>query len=426
MDKYTNERIDDGVNKTEAYTAENELRKTIQRQKKTIFRLAERNRVWKIICAVMLVVIVIESMVLWINTGNEGVNVPTTTAPEDVITEDIVTTETQQQVDVYENRINELMSEMTLNDKIYHMIFATPEALTGYDNVTAAGEATKSVLSEKKVGGLIYNSTNFETKEQVTDMMANVKSYFKISPFIATVEDSEAKSELSVVKSDEDYKLPTISDIASYDSVDKMVEEYYKSGQSMVGFGFNTNCSGAQGMSLDDVDTSIVASVSGCAINGYSKSGISSMVKYFPTNESSEKNIDQLKMREFEVFKTLIASDVDMIVLSNGINKNFIGEEIAYSMSNVTYDTLRKNLGFKGIIVSNAFCDENITEKFSASEIVIKSINSGCNMFLCTNNFDNIVTAVSEAVESGEIQQSTIDECIKKILAVKLKREIVK
>ena len=328
MDNYTNEKLDDNVQKNEAYAVENELRKTIQRQKKTIFRLAERNRVWKIICAVMAVVLVIESTVLWINSGDNGANVPTTTTPENVVTEQIVSQEAQKPVDVYEQKINEIMSEMSLTDKIYHMMFVTPEALTGYENVTAAGEATKTKLNEKKVGGLIYNSTNFESKEQVLEMMTNVKSYSQIVPFIATTEDSQNKSELNDIKAEGDYKLPSASDISAYDSADKMIEEFYKSGQSLLDFGFNANYSTVQGITLNDVDTSVVATVSGCAVNGYSKSGISTIVKGFPTNGDSDKNIDQLKMREFEIFKSIIASGTDMIVVSNGVNKNFAGEEI--------------------------------------------------------------------------------------------------
>ena len=425
MDNYTNEKLDDNVQKNDSYAVENELRKTIQRQKKTIFRLAERNRVWKIICAVMAVVVVIESMVLWINSADNGANVPTTATNENVVAEQIESQQTKKPVDLYEQKINDIMSKMSLADKIYHMLFVTPEALTGYENVTAAGEATQTKLSDKKIGGLIYNSTNFETKEQVLQMMTNVKSYSVIVPFIATVEDGENSSQLKDVKSENDYKLPSVSDIAAFGTNDKMVEEYYKNGQNLLSFGFNTNYYAPQGMYLNDVDISVSSSVSGCSVNGYAKSGISSIIKGFPTMGDSDKNVDQLKNREFEIYNSLIASDADMIVLSNGVNKNFAGEEIPYSLAGVTYDTLKKNLGFKGVIVSNAFDDEKITDKYTTSEIVIKSINSGCNMFFCSSDTEQIVTAINDAVKSGEIQQSSIDDSVKKILSVKLKRAII-
>jgi len=426
MDNYNNETIDrENIQKSEAYIVENELRKTIQRQKKTIFRLAERNRVWKIICAVMAVIIVVESMVLWISSSDNGANVPTTTPADEILTEDIVIPESVEQVDASSGRVNELMSQMSVTDKIYQMLFVTPEALTGYENVTAAGDTTKTKLQEKKVGGLIYNSTNFESKDQTSEMMSNVKSYSSIVPFITTSEDADDKSELMGIKSEDDYKLPSVSQIISYDSSDKITEQYYNSGVSLTDLGFNTNWFGVQGEDMNDADISSLATISGCAVNGYSKSGVTTMLKGFPTNGNSDKNVDQLKSREFEIYKSVIASDVDMIVVSNGVNKNYLGEDIPYSLSNVTYDTLKKNLGFKGIIVSNAFADENITEKYSIEEIVVKSINYGCDMFICTSDIDSIVDAIKKALESGEIQQSKIDDCVTKILSLKLKRQII-
>ena len=58
------------------YSLESELRKTIQRQKKTIFSLAERNRVWKIISFALAVLLVIESVLLWVNSNDDTSHIP--------------------------------------------------------------------------------------------------------------------------------------------------------------------------------------------------------------------------------------------------------------------------------------------------------------------------------------------------------------
>ena len=74
--------------------------------------------------------------------------------------------------------------------------------------------------------------------------------------------------------------------------------------------------------------------------------------------------------------------------------------------------------------MSNAFSDEKITDNYTTLEIVVKSINSGCNMFFCYNNIDSVVAAVDEAVKSGEIKESFIDDSVKKILSVKMKLRV--
>ena len=164
MDKYTEETRFSDYSSYDTYeqkpamdySLENELRKTIQRQKRTIFRLAERNKLWKIISAVLAILLVIESVVLWANSDDDGAHIPEVSQ---VQTEDGDSTIDIQAVApnaVDEGRIDEMLSQMTLIDKIHQMMFVSPEELTGVDAATVAGESTKSVLFDRKVGGIIY------------------------------------------------------------------------------------------------------------------------------------------------------------------------------------------------------------------------------------------------------------------------------
>ena len=159
------------------YSLESELRKTIQRQKKTIFSLAERNRVWKIICFALVVLLVIESVLLWVNSNDDTPSIPEVSQMQSEA--DVQSEQTDIQVPasrpVNEERIEEILSQMTLVDKIHQMLFVTPEVLTGFESVTAAGESTEASLAEHKVGGIIYNDTNLEDSEQLKAMLSERK-----------------------------------------------------------------------------------------------------------------------------------------------------------------------------------------------------------------------------------------------------------
>ena len=47
--------------------------------------------------------------------------------------------------EILEQKVDAILAEMTVEDKIYQMFIVTPEALTGYGSVTAAGNSTRSI-----------------------------------------------------------------------------------------------------------------------------------------------------------------------------------------------------------------------------------------------------------------------------------------
>ena len=59
-------------------------------------------------------------------------------------------------VDPLDEQAAQIVSGMALEDKVAQMFVITPEALTGYTSVTAAGDTTKTAYESRPVGGLIY------------------------------------------------------------------------------------------------------------------------------------------------------------------------------------------------------------------------------------------------------------------------------
>ena len=74
-------------------------------------------------------------------------------------------------------KVSEILENMTLSEKIYQMMFVTPESLTGIGIAVQAGDSTKAALSEKPVGGIVYFSQNLKSKEQTSLMIENSQSY---------------------------------------------------------------------------------------------------------------------------------------------------------------------------------------------------------------------------------------------------------
>ena len=74
----------------------------------------------------------------------------------------------------------DVLSAMTLEEKVAQMFFVTPEALTGAAFVTEAGEITEERFSEYPVGGIIYFTENIcnRSKIHIKIQFFHISSYY--------------------------------------------------------------------------------------------------------------------------------------------------------------------------------------------------------------------------------------------------------
>ena len=108
------------------------------------------------------------------NADTDGTELP----GENVAATEEVTEQpqTEVQTDPVEEQAAQLVSQMTLEDKIAQMFVITPNALTGYaSGVTAAGDTTKEAYQSRPVGGIVYMADNLTDPEQTTTMLSNMQ-----------------------------------------------------------------------------------------------------------------------------------------------------------------------------------------------------------------------------------------------------------
>jgi beta-glucosidase-like glycosyl hydrolase len=87
--------------------------------------------------------------------------------------------------------------------------------------------------------------------------------------------------------------------------------------------------------------------------------------------------------------------------------------------SKIINGLLRKDLGYKGLVVSDAFDMGGLTEHFDAGEAAVRAIEAGEDQVLLSPNTDMAIAAVKAAVKSGRISEQRIEESVQRILAAK-------
>jgi beta-N-acetylhexosaminidase len=84
-------------------------------------------------------------------------------------------------------------------------------------------------------------------------------------------------------------------------------------------------------------------------------------------------------------------------------------------------ELLRGELGFKGLVVSDAFDMGGLTEHFEPGEAAVRAIEAGQDQILMSPDIERAIAAVTEAVESGRISEARIDQSVRRILAAKVR-----
>jgi len=80
---------------------------------------------------------------------------------------------------------------------------------------------------------------------------------------------------------------------------------------------------------------------------------------------------------------------------------------------------LKKDLGFKGIVVTDALEMAGIVKTFSTGDAAVRALEAGADVLLMPTDPDAVVKAVTAAVQSGRLTRQRIQESVIKVLAAK-------
>lgn len=167
-------------------------------------------------------------------------------------------------------------------------------------------------------------------------------------------------------------------------------------------------------------------------IEGSEETGIISTAKHFPghgdTKVDSHKELpiingskDYLFKNELFPFIELIKDNVPAIMVGHLSVPAFESEKnLPSSLSyNIVTKLLKEELGFKGLIITDALDMRAVTNYFSDAEAVIAAFKAGNDILLMPPDVKVGVKALYEAVKSGEISEERLNESVRKILAAK-------
>ena len=347
--------------------------------------------------------------------------------------------------DDYLNQIaDSCIAEMSLENKVAGLFMVTPEALTGVDTVIQAGDTTKQKLSEYPVGGLVYFSKNIKSADQLKEMLDTTRNTMIYPVFLAVDEEGGSVSRVAGAGLADD--VGDMSEIGSTCDPEKAKEAGTAIGTYLSQFGFNVDFAPvADVVSAENAvignrsfgsDPNVVGTMVAAEVQGLQESGVSACLNHFPgigdtttdTHDEktvSEKTLEDMQQTDLPAFQSGIDAGADFVMVSHMSLPNVIGDDTPCSLSGaVISDLLRNQLGYNGIVITDALDMSAITDSYSSAEAAVKAIEAGADMLLMPENFEEAYQGLLEAVQNGTISEDRINESLKRIYRVKYRDRI--
>lgn len=363
--------------------------------------------------------------------------------------------------------IKAIIDKMTLEQKVAQLFVVSPETLTGVDSVQYAGDMTYQALQDYPVGGIVFAKDNIDSSSQFGTMTDNLQSYSEdisgLPLFLAAAEEGGSASVLgnndnldeyyenSYSDDDSDYSsssansvhsgATSMSEIGRKDDSNNAYEAGKSIGSLMSAYGLNLDLApvadvlSGNSTGIGDrtfgTDAQTVSDMALEVIRGIREEDVNAAMKYFPGYGAASSNmsgfpvinssLDELKKKEFLPYSNAIAQGMDFVMVGHISVPNVTGDDTPASLSEkMISEVLRKDLGFKGIVMTDYLNDKTIVKNYGAADAAVKAIQAGADLLLEPDDLEAAYEGVLKAVKKGDITEDRLDESIYRILRVKL------
>ena len=365
------------------------------------------------------------------NTDNSSGSKETVSTAEQSST---VQPTTMSEEELAEKRIDNLISSMTVEEKVGQMFFVR------YPDVNAEEQ-----VLEYSLGGYILFGKDFDgkTRKEITENINSCQKSAEIPLLIGV--DEEGGTVVRVSSNENLREAPFLSprDTFANGGWSAIEEDASEKADLLLSLGINVNLAPVCDVTSDynafmydrsfSSDTDEVSEFVKKVVEISSKKKLGTVLKHFPgygNNEDThtgiaydERDFQLLEETDFKPFKVGIESGADCVLVSHNI-VNSIDSKYPASLSEESHKILRNQLEFDGVIMTDDLSMGAITDYTGTENAAVLAIKSG-NDLLCCSDVEEQYPAVLSSVQSGEIPIEQINNSVKRILKWKQKLGLI-
>lgn len=331
-----------------------------------------------------------------------------------------------------------VLSEMTLDEKLGQMLVT---GLPGED----MDQSFVRLVKEDKVGNVILFRENIRDEEQVRELCLDIQSLMRretgFPAFITSDEEGGIVSRLPETMG----RMPSAMAIAGLCSQETVRRAAECCGQYLRELGINFNLAPVLDVNSNPANpvigvrsyarTAVETGTYGCAaMKGYMDAGILCSGKHFPGHGDTRtdshlalpvigKSREELEKLELIPFKEAVAQGIPAITIAHIVVEGV--DSVPATMSErIVTGILKRDMGFSGLVISDCMEMNAISKTYGIEEGCIRAVKAGIDLIFISHFHDKVrstLNALKEAVLSGDIPISRIDDAVSRILDYKKK-----
>ena len=176
---------------------------------------------------------------------------------------------------------------------------------------------------------------------------------------------------------------------------------------------------------------SLVGTMASAFTRGAQRGGTLATVKHFPghgdTDVDSHINLPVLRFDrgrldtlELPPFRQALDAGAKSVMTGHLALPEIAVDSVPATLSrSLTHDLLREELGFDGLVVTDALNMQAVTRTFGVGETAVRVLEAGADLVLMSTNPHAAHQAVRRAVTSGRLDTTEIDDSVRRLLTAK-------
>lgn len=341
---------------------------------------------------------------------------------------------------ILQAKVEQKISDMTLREKIGQMLVISNWKF-GYN------DELDNLLKTVKPGGFILFDVNIGTYDQTVDYISKVKETANIPMFIGVDQEGGRVQRVKNISDANVLTIPYMFDVGLTNNPKLSYQVGKVIAEEISAFGFNLDFAPSLDIFSNPNNTVIaqrafgndaktVAKMALPLSQGIKDSGVIPVYKHFPGHGDTSvdshvalpvvnKTKDELYQNELLPFKAAIENGAEVIMTAHIALPQITGDYTPATLSNeVITGILREELGFKGVVTTDAVSMKALADNYTPEEIYKKAILAGIDMILMPSDAVEAINIIENLINSGIVTEERINESVKRILIMKYRNNL--
>ena len=340
-----------------------------------------------------------------------------------------------------------IIKSMSIEEKVAQLFITTPESLAKRDETfTKFDSELEKALSSVPIGGLIYFGRNLTNPQTTSELLNKTQSYSSdltgLPLFQCIDEEGGRISKVANNSSFGEKNIGPAFELGKTKDTNYVTEKGQEVGHYLSKLGFNVDfapCADVLSNPKNEVignrsfssNPNTVAELALAFAKGLLTENIIPSFKHFPGHGNTDadshfgyaytnKTLSELYECELIPFEKGISEGIPMIMIGHISLPNIVNTNEPASLSEeIITSLLRNQLGFDGVVITDSLKMNAISAIYTSKEAAIKAIVAGSDIILRPADFYEAYYGVIDAVKSGILKESRIDESLQRIFKVK-------